>query len=211
MRSSRPSARSASRGRVGAGEFDAAQATWLATFLSDPRRRVADATGAAPGRIPKVVLERGLFMASQRQREQYAAHIRKLIAEHGWAIQGVGDTATEPPFSYTVGMTEAGLPELVIVGLSHETGGVILNMLAKQSLAEELVVGRRYDLVNGDRVLTCLIGQVSRANTRRYLLAAGYHYGWHRTKALQAFWPSEHGHFPTDTGWDSDGTQPILA
>ncbi|HZM74740.1 MAG TPA: DUF4262 domain-containing protein [Candidatus Limnocylindrales bacterium] len=150
-------------------------------------------------------------MVSRRQREQHAAHIRRLIAEHGWAVQSVLHTATEPPFSYTVGLIEAGLPELVIVGLSHEIGSVILNKLAQQSLAEDLEVGRRYDLANGDRVLTCLIGQVSRANTRVYLLAAGYHYGQHRVKALQVFWPSEHGLFPKDSGWDLGEIQPVLA
>jgi len=150
-------------------------------------------------------------MVSRRQRELYAVHLRKLIAENGWAIQGVLHTATEPPFSYTVGLTEAGLPELIVVGVSHEVGVVILDKLARQSLAEELEVGRQYDLANGDQVLTFLIGQVSRANSRKYLLAAGHHYGQHRVKALQVFWPSEHGLFPHDSGWDRYEIQPVLA
>jgi hypothetical protein len=150
-------------------------------------------------------------MSSRAQRDQYAAHIRELIAEHGWALQGVEHTATEPPFNYTVGLTEAGLPELILVGLSLQIGGLILNKLAKQSLTEALEVGRRYDLANGDQILTCLIGPVSRANRRAYLRAAAYHYGQHRVSALQVFWPSEHGGFPGESEWDLGEIQPVLA
>lgn len=82
-------------------------------------------------------------MVSRRQQELYATHIRQLIAEHGWAVQGVLHTATEPPFSYTVGLTGAGLPELIVVGVSHQVGVTMLNKLAQQSLAEEWEVGRR--------------------------------------------------------------------
>jgi Domain of unknown function (DUF4262) len=84
-------------------------------------------------------------------------------------------------------------------------------MLAKQSLADELKVGRRYDLANGDRILTCLIGPVSAANSREYLLAVASMYGRHRVKALQVFWPSEQGLFPEDDGWDLAEVQPVLA
>jgi len=84
-------------------------------------------------------------------------------------------------------------------------------MLAKQSLSEDLGVGRRYDLANGDQVLTCLIGSVSRANSRDYLRIAGHHYGPHRVKALQVFWPCERGQFPVDGGWDLGEVQPVLA
>lgn len=110
-----------------------------------------------------------------------------------------------------MGLTEAGLPELIVVGVSHEIGFVMLNKLAQRSLAEELEIGRKYDLANGDRVLTFLIGQVSRANSRKYLLAAGHHYGQHKVEALQVFWPSERGLFLEDSGWDLREIQPALA
>ncbi|MEV0269785.1 DUF4262 domain-containing protein [Hamadaea sp. NPDC050747] len=150
-------------------------------------------------------------MVSRAQRDQYAAQLRQVIAEHGWAIQMVHGDLQDPPFSYTVGLTEAGLPELIILGLPTNVAGQILNKLARQSLESELDVDARYDLPNGDATLPYLIGSVSTANVRRYLKLATVLYDRHRIRALQVIWPSKEGRFPQDPGWDLQKVQPVLA
>lgn len=45
--------------------------------------------------------------------EQTADHILGVIAEHGWAMQGVTDGG-HVMFLYTIGMTQHGHPELLI-------------------------------------------------------------------------------------------------
>lgn len=150
-------------------------------------------------------------MVSRAQRDQYAAQLRTIIAEHGWAVQGVHATETAPPFSYTVGLTDAGLPELIIIGLPTNVAGIVLNRLAKESLTEELETGRKYDLPNGDQTLPYLIGTVSSVNRREYLKVAASLYDRHRIKALQVIWPSKEGLFPEDDGWDLAEVQPVLA
>jgi hypothetical protein len=149
-------------------------------------------------------------MVSRSQQDQYAARLRQIIAEHGWAVQTIHGDQDDPPFSYTVGLTEAGLPELVIIGLPENVAGTILNMLAKRSLETDLEVGQRYELPNGDQNLEYLIGPVSSPSRRSYLKMAAVLYDRHRVKALQVIWPSKDGLFPTDEGWDLAEVQPTL-
>jgi hypothetical protein len=68
--------------------------------------------------------------------------IESLIAEHGWAIQGVGGS---PPadlsFSYTVGLTAASRPELCMSALPPPLSAQVLNAAAKIHLGAELKHG----------------------------------------------------------------------
>lgn len=67
------------------------------------------------------------------RRLAYERHARELIAEHGWMVQAVfGDEAGRPDFAYTVGLTAAGKPELIIFGLSAEPATYILNDAARR-------------------------------------------------------------------------------
>lgn len=60
--------------------------------------------------------------------------LRALIAEFGWAVVGVEHGFV--PFAYTVGLTESGLPELLLEGIGPTSGGQdILNELAKRQVA----------------------------------------------------------------------------
>lgn len=45
--------------------------------------------------------------------EDFLAHMRRIVAEQGWAVQGVERDRDHPPWAYTVGLTEHGLPELL--------------------------------------------------------------------------------------------------
>ena len=48
---------------------------------------------------------------------EYLDQIRDLIDRCGWAVQGVERDRVRPPWAYTVGLTAAGHPELVVTGL----------------------------------------------------------------------------------------------
>lgn len=73
--------------------------------------------------------------------------IDNLIARDGWAVTGVGEDnschdpgCTSPheeqdPFLYTVGLTAAGLPELLLEHVPAARAVQILNDLARKSLA----------------------------------------------------------------------------
>jgi hypothetical protein len=60
----------------------------------------------------------------------YLAHISDLIACHGWAVQGVERDGIHPAWAYTVGLTPAGRPELVVTGMSLGRATRLLNDVA---------------------------------------------------------------------------------
>jgi hypothetical protein len=77
------------------------------------------------------------------------------IAEHGFVVIGVDGPdpgADGPvPWAYTVGLLDAvDHPEMVIAGISAQTGGSVLSMLAEAALeGERFEVGDTIDLGRG--------------------------------------------------------------
>ena len=49
--------------------------------------------------------------------EEYDDHLRALVDQHRFAIQSVGGSRCRAEFSYTVGLTAHGLPQLVVIGV----------------------------------------------------------------------------------------------
>lgn len=80
------------------------------------------------------------------------ADAKRRIHAQGWMVQGVAsssDASGDGDMMFTVGLTEAGLPELVIIGIPRDPAGhavavAVLNHLARLSLADELVAGGVY-------------------------------------------------------------------
>ncbi len=64
----------------------------------------------------------------------FLAHMRDLIACHGWALQGVERDGIHPAWAYTVGLTPAGRPELVVTGMSLGRATRLLNDVASHVL-----------------------------------------------------------------------------
>ena len=63
-----------------------------------------------------------------RSTDDYLDILREIIDGHGWAIQYV--ESENRPFAYTVGLTDLGLPELLMTGLPPRTSGRLLNSIA---------------------------------------------------------------------------------
>src|SRR5215469_1887242 len=83
-------------------------------------------------------------------RADYLAHLRDLIVRHGWIVQGVERDGPHPPWSYTAGLTEAGLPELVITGMRNAPAARLLNRVAAHIVhAEPPLHGDRIALEDG--------------------------------------------------------------
>jgi poly-beta-hydroxyalkanoate depolymerase len=60
-------------------------------------------------------------------RDDYLDYIRDMIACCGWGIQGVERSEPHPPWAYSVGLTLADRPELVVTGMSLRRGARLLN------------------------------------------------------------------------------------
>lgn len=65
-----------------------------------------------------------------RPYEEYLDLVRSTIDRCGWFVQSGDGDRLYPPFSYTVGLTERDLPELLVSGLSQRRAVSMLNNMA---------------------------------------------------------------------------------
>ena len=129
-------------------------------------------------------------------------HIASLIRQGVHAIMAVHDEKYN--FAYTVGLTEHGLPELLIFGVSGQTAHIILNVAAY------------YMRENGefkDGQITDELGTMPNSFksvrpdvATRYACQAGYRYESLRVQPryLQVVLPDRAGKMPWDAGFDGE-------
>lgn len=133
--------------------------------------------------------------------------ILRLIDEHGWAVVAVGgascdcagcDGGTDDgiEFSYTVGLSTLGFPEVITYGLPQRVAQSCLNRIGQQvSAGKPPRVGATID-----RVFQGLRGYLLAASDTSDLVVAGQAYP--ETIAAQLVWPDEHERFPWDSGYN---------
>lgn len=127
-------------------------------------------------------------------------HLKALIEEYGWAIQGVFPTEDHPGpyFDYTVGLHLKGLPELVIYGLPHQSAAKLLNQLALKQIEEgPLTPGQRLEdeLKNGLDLYTLDATHDHECFQAQYMAKEDI-------TVIQIVWPDQNNKFP----WEPDAT-----
>ena len=135
-------------------------------------------------------------------RRDYLEHILDLIARYGWAIQGVSRDGLHPPWAYTVGLTEAGHPELVVTGMPVARATGLLNEVASRAVHADALIraGDRVPLIGGP---TIEIVELAAATVR--LVTAVDIYG-QRIRALQLAYTDDRGHWPWEKGYRGQQT-----
>lgn len=66
----------------------------------------------------------------ESRMEERLATVRRCVRARGWAVQVVERERAHPPWAYTVGLTEIGLPELVVTGMAVLAAGRVLDSAA---------------------------------------------------------------------------------
>jgi hypothetical protein len=144
--------------------------------------------------------------------EEFARRQKQLIDQFGWAVTNVFPTEDDPvsPFSYTVGLTAHGYPELIIAGLDPATSQALLNDLAAR------VYDRAERFTTGQRITDLLAGYEAvivegPATDALYPGAALARYGQDAVSLQQIVWPDPQGRYPWDTGYAyGPHVQPVL-
>jgi hypothetical protein len=136
----------------------------------------------------------------------YLGHMRDMIDGYGWAVQAVQRDRIHPPWAYTVGLTAAGMPELVVTGMSASRALDLLNDVAAHVLhAGALVPGDQHALEDGP-----LIEVVELTEPTAHLFVALELYG-KEIRAQQIVHADDRGHWPWDVGYRGiRGGQPVL-
>ncbi len=75
--------------------------------------------------------------------EDYLTHLRGLIDDYGWAVQGVERDRIHPPWAYTAGLTAHGRPELVVTGMPLRRAAGLLNDVAAHVIQQIPPAGER--------------------------------------------------------------------
>jgi Domain of unknown function (DUF4262) len=134
------------------------------------------------------------------------AYVRGLLEDHPWVVIGVEQDGCRPPYSYTVGLTETGTPELLITGLTKERGANVLMAFAEQLLdAEAPAPGTRLQLP-GRRP-----GEIVRVAEPSVHLAVAADLFGERLTALQLVYADIRGRWPWDKNFrNGRAGQPVL-
>jgi hypothetical protein len=138
--------------------------------------------------------------------EEVLARMARIVAEQGWAIQGVEPDRIHPPWAYTVGLTIDGLAELVVTGMPLPRAAELLNGLAAHARhAEAPIPGEQVPLLGGP-----LVEFVELPHPDAHLHTAVELYG-RAIRAVQAVWADDRGRWPWQRGFrNGRGGQPVL-
>ena len=136
----------------------------------------------------------------------YLDYMRDTIDNDGWAVQAVQRDRFRPPWAYTVGLTAAGLPELVVTGMSAHQTMHLLNDVAGYVLeVGALAPGAQAVIEDGP-----LIEVVELTEPTAHLFVATELYG-KGIRAQQIVHADDRGHWPWDVGYRGvRGGQPVL-
>ena len=146
--------------------------------------------------------------------DEHTVQVRKIIAEAGWAVQGV--FATEPGhvnFAYTVGLTERRLPELIATGAFRiEFLATLLNAAAPLDITDDRTEVALPGSGDDAGEVVVRVRPVTAAHSTFGLGMARRMFGQHRVRAVQLLWPSDDGIYPDDAAWPLvlHGPQPLL-
>jgi hypothetical protein len=137
---------------------------------------------------------------------EYLDQIREVIDRCGWAVQGVERDRVRPPWAYTVGLSAASRPELVVTGLPLTRAVELLNGVAAHLMhATAPEPGEQMRLRGGP-----LIEIVEVAEPAAHLLIAAELYGA-VVQARQVVHADDRGRWPWEVGWRGvRGGQPVL-
>ena len=129
--------------------------------------------------------------------QRVSEKLEDLIVSRGWAVMTVPG---KPGYSYSVGLVDKGLPEIIVFGVGGEEGPKIIGDCARALLERGLLnVNEPLDGLIDD--FKAVLRDLTSAEMQQYLKAA-----WARSggtmDALQLVWPDPSGKFPWEAGFE---------
>jgi len=81
----------------------------------------------------------------EASRLEHLDYIRGQVDKHCWVVIGVRRHRYRPPYSYTVGLTSHGKPELVVTGLPQQRAADLLSDVAAHRQGDQLRIAQLQD------------------------------------------------------------------
>jgi hypothetical protein len=137
--------------------------------------------------------------------DDYLDILRDTVKDHGWAVQYV--ESERRPFTYTIGLHDLGLPELLITGLPPQTSARLLNSIAHQIVDDGVFLRPAMHI---DYQSEFLLEVVEIEHPDVHLKFAVEICG-PKIRAFQLVWTDDHRRWPWDRGWSHGRRrQPVL-
>lgn len=155
--------------------------------------------------------------ATARTRKWLLAELRdfnrkeiETIENYGCQILCVaGGDSGSPSFAYTIGLFDTGgLPEIIAVGLAHETAFACLNEAADILRKGALLTEGRHKGLLAD--VECEFRPVDPKWVKCLMLGGTWFYQGTEFPVLQAIYPDLENRFPEDVDFDLNFAQPLL-
>ena len=130
-----------------------------------------------------------------RTTDDYLDVVREIIDGHQWAVQYVEDE--DRPFAYTVGLTDLGLPELLITGLPPRTSLRLLNSVAHDMVDDGTILRPAMHIdFQSEFLLEVVTVDHPDVHLRCAVAICGP-----EVRALQLVWTDDFRRWPWDRGW----------
>jgi hypothetical protein len=142
--------------------------------------------------------------------DDYLRRQQAVIAERGWIWVNVmprpGDP--EPPFAYTVGLTEHRQPELLVAGLDPRAAHALLARLAERVVHDrEQLRHLQHVTVPGYTEMIIIDGTAAGDLQPNIAVAL---YGAEPVRLQQVVWPDPHGRFPWEPHYELSPADQLL-
>lgn len=137
--------------------------------------------------------------------DAYVQQLRELLRDRRFVVQSVGGSTSSAQFSYTIGLTAHGLPELIVLGRRDDEATRLLQLWGEYVLDMRLVLP-------GETLRTgpFLLEAVEVERPEDHLLMADSIFG-PAVRALQLVWADDRGRWPWDPGHRARRSgQPVL-
>lgn len=136
--------------------------------------------------------------------DDYLDHVREIVRDNRFAVQGVSGTGCQADMWYSVGLTAQGLPELVVTGFRAADGARLVQLWADYLLDCSAVLP-------GETLETgpYLLEAVAVEHPHEHLLIAHALYG-DAVRGLQLVAADSHGRWPWDPGYRARQAQQLL-
>jgi hypothetical protein len=130
--------------------------------------------------------------------------IEDLIEQYGFTVMYIFPTSEDssPSFSYTVGLGEKGLPELIVFGLPQQAAHAVLNDAAQMLIEGNLPLKEPVSKLAN---LPVFFENVTAEKAEPYITLANKRAGVDQP-AIQMIWPDRMGKFP----WEADFDKTII-
>ncbi len=137
--------------------------------------------------------------------QDYLDHLRGLLEQHCWIVQGVQRERRRPPYAYTVGLAAHDRPELVVTGMPYDRAVGLLDTAAGLVMNGAPRPGELLPLRGGPLI------EVVRVAEPGVHLAVAAALNGPGFSALQLVYADDRGRWPWEAGFrGGHGGQPVL-